>query len=87
MRDKSLKVEVLGRGMAWLDTGTFDSLQEAGSFIKTLEKRQGLKIGAPEEIAWRQGWINDRKLELLSSSIINSDYGKYLLNLLKDKIN
>ena len=87
LRDKSLKVEVLGRGMAWLDTGTFDSLQEAGSFIKTLEKRQGLKIGAPEEIAWRQGWINDRKLELLSSSIINSDYGKYLLNLLKDKIN
>ncbi len=75
-----LKVNVLGRGIAWLDTGTFDSLIEAGTFIQTLEKRQGLKICCPEEIAWRMGWINDLQLVHLAKSM-NSNYGEYLMNL------
>ena len=63
LNDMSLNVEITGRGMAWLDTGTFDSLHEAGSYIRTLENRQGLKVGCPEEIAWRQNWIDDQQLE------------------------
>ncbi|HHQ4555884.1 TPA: glucose-1-phosphate thymidylyltransferase RfbA [Aeromonas veronii] len=77
-----LRVSFLGRGCAWLDTGTPDSLQEAGQFIQTLEKRQGLKVACPEEIAWRQGWINDEQLSELAISLAKSEYGDYLLRLL-----
>ena len=84
LNEKKLKVEVLGRGIAWLDTGTFDSLLEASSFIRTVEKRQGLKIGCPEEIAWRLGYIDREKLTLLSSKYQNSNYGQYLLKITKD---
>lgn len=77
-----LQVTFLGRGCAWLDTGTPDSLQEAGQFIQTLEKRQGLKVACPEEIAWRQGWINDEQLLELAVSLEKSSYGHYLLRLL-----
>ena len=81
--EKNLKVKILGRGMAWLDTGTFDSLQEAGSFIRTLERRQGLKIGSPEETAWKSGFINNEQLKNLALEMSKSTYGDYLLNLLK----
>ena len=81
--ERNLKVKVLGRGMAWLDTGTFDSLQEAGSFIRTLERRQGLKIGSPEETAWKSGFINKKQLKNLALEMSKSTYGDYLLNLLK----
>lgn len=77
-----LRVELLGRGMAWLDTGTCDSLHEAGSYIRTLEHRQGLKIGCPEEVAWRLGWITDAELETLAVPLRKSGYGSYLENLL-----
>jgi len=80
-----LKVEIMGRGMAWLDTGTFDSLQEAASYIRTLQNRQGLKVGCPEEVAWRKGWINDDQLCAISKSLLNSGYGEYLLKLLTEK--
>ena len=62
LEESKLNVEIMGRGMAWLDTGTFDSLNEASDYIKALEKRQGLKIGSPEEVAWRKGWINNENL-------------------------
>ena len=78
-----LKVQILRRGMAWLDTGTFDSLQEASSFIKTIEKRQGLKIGCPEEIAWKLNYINDFQLEEIAKKYISSTYGLYLMKLLE----
>ena len=81
----NLNVELLGRGFAWLDTGTFDSLQEAGAYVRTLEHRQGLKIGCPEEIAWRQNWINDSKLKELAKKLTKSGYGDYLLKLIKIK--
>ncbi|MEB3262791.1 MAG: glucose-1-phosphate thymidylyltransferase RfbA [Synechococcus sp.] len=80
-----LRVELLGRGMAWLDTGTCDSLHEAGSYIRTLEKRQGLKIGCPEEVAWRQGWISDDALALLAAPLHKSGYGAYLEGLLAER--
>ena len=83
--ENNLKVEILRRGMAWLDTGTFDSLQEAGSFVRTLERRQGLKIGSPEETAWRNKFINDDQLKKLALEISTSTYGSYLMNLLKEK--
>jgi len=76
-----MAVELLGRGDAWLDTGTHDSLIEAGQFIQSLEKRQGLKICCPEEIAWRQGWIDDGQLETLAKPLVKSGYGEYLLEL------
>jgi glucose-1-phosphate thymidylyltransferase len=76
-----LHVELLGRGNAWLDTGTHDSLLEAGQFIQSLEKRQGLKICCPEEIAWRQGWIDDAELAALAEPLRKSGYGEYLLGL------
>jgi glucose-1-phosphate thymidylyltransferase len=78
-----LHVRQMPRGMAWLDTGTHDSLIEAAHFIQTLEKRQGLKVGCPEEIAWRQGWIDDADLERLAAPLAKSGYGNYLLDLLK----
>jgi glucose-1-phosphate thymidylyltransferase len=81
-----LNVELMGRGMAWLDTGTHDSLLEAGQFIATLEKRQGLKVACPEEIAWRQGWIDDARFEALAQPLAKSGYGAYLLGLLRDKV-
>lgn len=78
-----LQVEVLPRGTAWLDTGTFDSLADASSFIRTVQARQGLSIGSPEEIGWRLGWITDEKLEEMAQPLIKSGYGQYLLNLMK----
>lgn len=77
-----LKVEVFGRGMAWLDTGTFDSLHEASSYIRTLEHIQGLKACCPEEIVWRKGWIDDNQLRDLALSYGENDYGKYLSKLI-----
>jgi len=79
-----LRVQVLERGTAWLDTGTFDSLDDAGSFIRTVEHRQGLKIGAPEEIAWRQGYLSDDELRERAERLEKSGYGSYLLGLLED---
>ena len=78
-----LRVELMGRGMAWLDTGTFDSLQEAGAYIRTLEQRQGLKVACPEEVAWRLGWINSEQLQELAQPLRKSGYGEYLLQLLE----
>jgi glucose-1-phosphate thymidylyltransferase len=77
-----LKVQVLGRGMAWLDTGSHEALLEAGQFVHTLEKRQGLKIGAPEEIAWRKKWIDNDQFLALAESLIKTSYGQYLKQLL-----
>jgi glucose-1-phosphate thymidylyltransferase len=81
-----LNVEILGRGDAWLDTGTHDSLLEAGQFIQSLEKRQGLKICCPEEIAWRRGWIDDARLTALAEACRKSGYGEYLLGIMQDKV-
>jgi glucose-1-phosphate thymidylyltransferase len=78
-----LNVEIMGRGYAWLDTGTHDSLLEAASFIATLQKRQGLQVACPEEIAFRQGWINAEQLLKLAEPLKKNGYGQYLLNLLK----
>jgi glucose-1-phosphate thymidylyltransferase len=86
LEQQKLKVEIMGRGYAWLDTGTHDSLLEAGQFIATIEKRQGLKVACPEEIAWRQKWVNDEKLEQLAQSYAKTGYGQYLFNLLKEKV-
>jgi len=79
-----LNVETMGRGFAWLDTGTHDSLLEAGQFIATLEKRQGFKVACPEEIAWRNGWIDDAALEKLAEPLKKSGYGTYLLGILRE---
>ena len=81
---KALRAEVLGRGFAWLDTGTHESLLEAGTFIQTIEKRQGLKIACPEEIVFRQGYIDAARLESLAAPLRNSSYGEYLLEILRD---
>ena len=84
LQEGKLNVELMGRGMAWLDTGTFDSLHEAGSFIRTLEQRQGLKVGCLEEVAWRQGWIEAAQLERLAQPLLKSGYGQYLLQMLEE---
>ena len=82
MLQEQLNVEIMGRGFAWLDTGTHDSLLEASSFISTLQKRQGLQVSCPEEIAFRQGWISSDQLCELASPLTKSGYGQYLLSLL-----
>jgi glucose-1-phosphate thymidylyltransferase len=82
----TLSVEILGRGMAWLDTGTHESLLEAASFIETIEKRQGLKVACPEEIAYRAGWISATEVEALANPLRKNEYGQYLLRLLREPI-
>ncbi|RMO24097.1 glucose-1-phosphate thymidylyltransferase RfbA [Pseudomonas savastanoi] len=86
LEQKQLHVEIMGRGYAWLDTGTHDSLLEAGQYIATLEKRQGLKVACPEEICYRAGWIDSAQLEKLAQPLIKNGYGQYLKNVLKEKI-
>lgn len=81
-----LNVEVMGRGYAWLDTGTHESLLEASQFIETIERRQGLKISCPEEIAWRKRWIDSAQLERLAQPLAKNGYGQYLIRLLKEKV-
>jgi len=83
LEDGSLEVCTLGRGFAWLDTGTYDSLLEAGAFVQTVEKRQGMKIACPEEIAWRKGFLDDDALRALATTLTKSGYGDYLLSVLE----
>ncbi|HCF63955.1 MAG TPA: glucose-1-phosphate thymidylyltransferase [Chitinophagaceae bacterium] len=83
LENKKLKVGVLNRGFAWLDTGTFDSLHDAGEYVRVIEKRQGLKIGCPEEIAWRMGFITKEELKTQAQNLIKSGYGEYLMKLIK----
>jgi glucose-1-phosphate thymidylyltransferase len=83
---EALKVGILSRGTAWLDTGTFNSLMQAGQFVQVIEERQGLKVGCIEEIAWRQGFISDKQLKGLAEPLKKSGYGEYLLGLLKHKL-
>jgi glucose-1-phosphate thymidylyltransferase len=86
MKAGALSVEIMGRGYAWLDTGTHDALLDAGQFIATLEKRQGLKVACPEEIAFRQGWIDAAQLSALAEPLAKSGYGSYLMRLLKEHV-
>ena len=86
LQQGKLNVELMGRGYAWLDTGTHDSLLEAGQFIATLQQRQGLKVACPEEIAYRQKWIDAAQLEKLGQALIKNGYGQYLLQVLKEKV-
>src|SRR5258706_7358835 len=81
-----LNVEIMGRGYAWLDTGTHDSLMEAGQFIATLEKRQGLKVACPEEIAFRAGWITRDALEALAQPMLKNGYGQYLMRVVNSRV-
>ena len=81
-----LDVQTMGRGYAWLDTGTHESMLEASQFIYTIENRQGLKVAAPEEVAWRSGWIDNQQLEVLAAPLAKSGYGKYLLRMLKEAV-
>lgn len=85
LKQQQLHVEIMGRGYAWLDTGTHDSLLEAGQFISTIENRQGLKVACPEEIAFRLGWIDENILKQLARPLAKNAYGQHLLNLLKEK--
>src|SRR4051812_2551915 len=82
----ALDVKVMGRGQAWLDTGTHESLIDAALFISTIEKRQGLKVSCPEEVAWRMGWLDDAALERLAQPLVKSGYGQHLLDLLREKV-
>ena len=84
LKDGELKVQLLGRGFAWLDTGTHDSLSEASTFVEVIEKRQGLKVACLEEIAYRKGWIDDEKLKEVATPMIKNQYGQYLLKLIKE---
>jgi glucose-1-phosphate thymidylyltransferase len=86
LEQKQLSVEIMGRGYAWLDTGTHDSLLEAGQFIATLEKRQGLKVACPEEIAFRSGWITAEELEREAQPLLKNGYGQYLLQVLRERV-
>lgn len=86
MNEHRLAVEILGRGYAWLDTGTHESLLEAGQFIATLEARQGLKVACPEEIAYRQGWIDAERLKFLADELAKSGYGEYLRRVLTENL-
>ena len=86
LQQQQLSVEIMGRGYAWLDTGTHDSLMEAGQFIATLEKRQGLKVACPEEIAYRSGWISAEQLERQAQPMLKNGYGQYLLRVLKERV-
>lgn len=83
LNDGSLNVELLGRGFAWLDTGTHESLHEASSFVQTIENVQGLKVACLEEIAWRNGWLNDEELKIIASPMLKNGYGQYLKSLIK----
>ena len=85
LEQRQLDVEIMGRGYAWLDTGTHDSLMEAGQFIATLEKRQGLKVACPEEIAFRAGWISAEQLERQAQPMLKNGYGQYLMRVLREK--
>ncbi|WP_028654668.1 MULTISPECIES: glucose-1-phosphate thymidylyltransferase RfbA [unclassified Nocardioides] len=85
LEEGRLEVEVLPRGTAWLDTGTFDDLNDASNFVRALEARQGTKVGAPEEVAWRLGFIDDAQLATLAEGLLKSGYGRYLLSLLDEK--
>lgn len=84
LKDSELKVQLLGRGFAWLDTGTHDSLSEASTFVEVIEKRQGLKVACLEEIAYRKGWIDNEKLKEAAAPMIKNQYGQYLLKLIKE---
>ena len=84
LKDKQLKVQTMARGFAWLDTGTHDSLSEVSTFIKVLEKRQGLKVACLEGIAYRQGWISAEQLKANAQPMLKNDYGKYLLSILEE---
>jgi glucose-1-phosphate thymidylyltransferase len=86
LKQGNLDVEIMGRGFAWLDTGTHDSLLEAGQFIATIEKRQGLKVSCPEEIAYRRGWISAEALEALAQPMLKNGYGRYLQQVLRDQV-
>jgi len=86
LEQAQLQVEMMGRGYAWLDTGTHDSLHEAAGFIATLQKRQGLMVACPEEIAFHQGWINATDVEQLAHPLKKNAYGQYLLNMLKEQV-
>ncbi len=83
LRQGQLKVQRMDRGTAWLDTGTFASLMQAGQYVQVIEERQGLKIGCIEEIAWRMGFIDDSQAEQIAQPLVNSGYGKYILDQLK----
>jgi glucose-1-phosphate thymidylyltransferase len=78
-----LKVEVLPRGTAWLDTGTFNTLHEAGTYVRIIEERQGARVGCVEEVAWRNGWMSDQTLQESASKMMSSGYGEYLSSLLR----
>ena len=83
---ETLDLILMGRGHAWLDTGTHESLLEASQFIHTIEKRQGMKVACPEEIAWRKAWIHDEDLERLAKPLVKSGYGQYLLDILREQL-